>query len=75
MGVRLYQIESLPPEPRPILSKIGEALDDRTIAIRFQTPEKRRQWKELAAQLGHDEHALAQRLLTDFIGYIREPEI
>jgi 16S rRNA G1207 methylase RsmC len=42
------------------------------LTVTFDSPSIRAHFRKLAGELGHDEHALAKRLLTNFIGYCEE---
>lgn len=47
-------------------------MEDRSLTVVFDNPEIRQHFKRLCGELGHDEHALAKRLLQNFIGYCEE---
>jgi hypothetical protein len=44
----------------------------RKIVLTFESREKRDQFRKLAAELGYEEHALANRMLNNLVGYLEE---
>jgi len=63
---RLHQIT----EPMQAEPQSDDAVD-RTLVVCFKTAEDRQRWKQLADSMGHDEHALACHVLTNFTAHCR----